>query len=184
MSIKIRKQKSLGTHDGLKEISLLDQKAEQINIFLIISALIFGFTVTIIFLYDEQLFVEENKTIELIFFVSSLTISIVGSLWSTITCAGSLVMLRKYLHRNQPKIVKQLIQKTIPIREYNQWFCYIAYFSLIISLIIYSFIKLKSINLKISPVISAIILSCGAFGMCVIYFEIRKIYAFFDQRDH
>ena len=170
------------TENNLMEIQLWEHKAEQVNVFLIISTLVFGFSVTLVFEYDENLFL--NKEIESILFICGLTICIITSLWSTIGTTGALVMARKYMHRNQSNIVRKVFEKTNPLRVRSEWYCYISFLSLMFSLIIYGFVKLDKINNNNIPLIfNTIILSCGTIGIIVIFIELKKIYLFFDKID-
>mmetsp|Transcript_88039 Transcript_88039/g.107833 ORF Transcript_88039/g.107833 Transcript_88039/m.107833 type:complete len:136 (+) Transcript_88039:51-458(+) len=125
--------KRVPTQGDLIQIQLWEQKAEEVNIFLVISTLVFGFSVTLFFEFDRSVFIDKEITLNL--FTIALACTIIGSLWSTVATAGSLVLVRGHLQQNETAVVSEIFERTLGIRLRSRIYCYTAFVSLLFALL-------------------------------------------------
>eukprot|EP01083_Nonionella_stella_P256314 878662_1 len=168
--------------DDAQEEMVVDRyenKVEEMNSIALISALLFGFSITLWIEYDQHLFADEGL-LAFIFTISALT-TIVSSALSTVLAISIAVSLRrlmfKYGRQTNKQSLRHFKRSTHHLRHFVRYFVYLSYFGLFVALAVYSHVKWQTAGLgDFLFVVCYIILVIGLVMMIGIYCKVKVAY--------
>eukprot|EP00483_Globobulimina_turgida_P002467 UN02471 len=172
--------KSDEEQDMEQPVERYENKVEEMNSIALISALVFGFSVTVWVEFEQELFANMNAILAYIFAISALT-AIVSSALSAVMAISIAVALRrlmfKYGKETDAKSLRVFKRTTHRLRNFVRYFVYSSYLGLFIALAVYSHVKWKSADIgDFLFVLCYIILFAGLLSMVGLHMKVRSSY--------
>ena len=157
-----------------------DNKIEEMNTIGLISALLFGFSITLWIEFDRTLFVNKNLLLPYIFTLSSMT-TIISSALSTVIAICIVVSFRrlqfKFGKETNSESLRIFKRNTHRLRHFVRYFVNISYIALFIAIAVYSHVKwIDTVNSDFLFILYYILLVIGLIIMCTIYYTVKKAY--------
>ena len=175
-------------HETLIEppIERYHHKVEEMQTVALISALLFGFSVTLWIEFDLELFDDDKAVFQASAYLFSISAicTIISSALSTVLAIAVVISLRRLMFKFGKESGSQSLDAfkrgTHTVRSWVRYFIYLSYGGFFVSIAIYSGVKLEAAqNFEAAPiyVIIWILLAVGVSIIVFVFYRIKREYS-------
>ena len=162
-------------------VSRYDNKIEEMNTMALITALLFGFSITMWIEFDQTLFSDKNKTGLAYIFSISAMITIITSVLATVIAIGIIVSFRrlqfKFGKETNAESLRIFKRNTHQVRHFVRFFIYAACTGLFVEIGVYSHVKwIDTVKSDFLYILNYLLLLSGWIVMVVVYYSIKNAY--------
>ena len=157
-----------------------DNKVEEMNTIALISALLFGFSITLWIEFDRTLFIPRDVIFAYVFSIA-LMITMITSTLATVTAICIVVSFRrlqfKFGKQTNSESLRQFKRSTHELRHFVRYFINSCYVSLFIAVGVYSHVKwVDTVDSDFLYILCYILLLIGWIALVYVYYSIKRAY--------
>merc|ERR1712039_313320 len=162
-----------------------ENKVEEMQTIALVSALLFGFSITLWIEFDVALFNDEDYIVQTYVFSIAAICTIISSALSTVLAVAVIVSIRRLMFKFGKETgtagLDLFKRTTHKVRAWVRYYIYISYVGLFVTLGVYSQLKWESASEVGGPILWSIIYILLVIGLCIMLYVFNKIKNAYNQ---